>query len=352
MQLPGMRVTRPTEKHLTASSALITQAAATAKCWVSYLDTLNRALGSESASIELRRDFAGVSTAIATVSIDNASVRVPLEPRLLGLELSCRDAIDKASSCSRDPGVVEGTALPKANGGGLPAPEARTVPQRLLFKIAEMPRAAAEPPGDGPADGAADRDLATLLELAGHAQARAHATIDAGGRLVEVSPAFAEIVAASETLSIHNGQLAPLHGDDRREIESLIAALFSDDPPDAPLPIRLCPRSGGHGLVLRMARLAAGAANLSPARPVALVTLTDLDATGGARTGDLRALWGLTEREAELAVRLAQGERIERAARELGIGEGTARHHLKSIFRRMDIDRQVDLVRLVAQIGS
>jgi DNA-binding CsgD family transcriptional regulator len=31
--------------------------------------------------------------------------------------------------------------------------------------------------------------------------------------------------------------------------------------------------------------------------------------------------------------------------------EGTARHHLKTIFRRMEIDRQAELVRLVTLVG-
>lgn len=87
-------------------------------------------------------------------------------------------------------------------------------------------------------------------------------------------------------------------------------------------------------------------------RPVAMLVLVDLDAPMAGVADELRAAWGLTAREAELAVLIGQGCRIERAAALLGMTEGTARQHLKAIFRRMEIDHQAQLAHLVTRVGS
>jgi DNA-binding CsgD family transcriptional regulator len=59
------------------------------------------------------------------------------------------------------------------------------------------------------------------------------------------------------------------------------------------------------------------------------------DLTPGARTG------------ARLVATLAQGERLEDAARGLGVTLGTCRTYLKRVFHKMGVSRQADLMRLV-----
>ncbi len=56
-------------------------------------------------------------------------------------------------------------------------------------------------------------------------------------------------------------------------------------------------------------------------------------------------LYGLTPTEARLAARVITGERIDEAARDLGISESTARTHLKRIFKKTNVSRQAELVR-------
>lgn len=55
-------------------------------------------------------------------------------------------------------------------------------------------------------------------------------------------------------------------------------------------------------------------------------------------------LYGLTPTEARLAARVITGERIDEAARDLGISESTARTHLKRIFKKTNVSRQAELV--------
>jgi len=61
----------------------------------------------------------------------------------------------------------------------------------------------------------------------------------------------------------------------------------------------------------------------------------------------LTELYGLTDREAELAPLLVQGQPLGRVAYQLNIAEGTARLHLERIMQKTDTHRQVDLARLI-----
>jgi DNA-binding CsgD family transcriptional regulator len=70
----------------------------------------------------------------------------------------------------------------------------------------------------------------------------------------------------------------------------------------------------------------------------------------------IQTLFGLTAREATLALRLASGESLYEASRQLGISPNTGRAHLRSIFAKTGVDRQVRLVRVllksVAMLGQ
>jgi DNA-binding CsgD family transcriptional regulator len=58
-------------------------------------------------------------------------------------------------------------------------------------------------------------------------------------------------------------------------------------------------------------------------------------------------LAGLTPREWEIARRLAEGDRVQLMVEDLGIAENTVRNHLKSIFRKLRVASQAQLVRRI-----
>lgn len=64
-------------------------------------------------------------------------------------------------------------------------------------------------------------------------------------------------------------------------------------------------------------------------------------------SGTIQKLFGLTPREAALALRLAGGRTLQEAAEELGITQSTARAHLRAIFSKTGLDRQTKLVRAI-----
>jgi DNA-binding CsgD family transcriptional regulator len=55
----------------------------------------------------------------------------------------------------------------------------------------------------------------------------------------------------------------------------------------------------------------------------------------------------LTPREWEIARRLAEGDRVPLIVEDLGIAENTVRNHLKSIFRKLHVASQAQLVRCI-----
>ncbi len=64
------------------------------------------------------------------------------------------------------------------------------------------------------------------------------------------------------------------------------------------------------------------------------------------RDGDA-GLLRLTDREWDVARRIASGDRVSLLAEELGISPNTIRNHLKSIFRKLGLKSQAQLVRRV-----
>lgn len=65
----------------------------------------------------------------------------------------------------------------------------------------------------------------------------------------------------------------------------------------------------------------------------------------------LTNLYGLTETEARLASALSGGHSVETSAALLHMKPGTARGHLKSVFRKMGVSRQQDLVRMLTSLS-
>jgi len=77
-----------------------------------------------------------------------------------------------------------------------------------------------------------------------------------------------------------------------------------------------------------------------------LVFVDDPARRAASRAEVLRALYRLSPTEARIADLLAEGKEISAAAEALRMSGKTARFHLKSIFRKMGVKRQTELVRV------
>ncbi|NBC35097.1 hypothetical protein GTZ99_00825 [Novosphingobium sp. FSY-8] len=79
--------------------------------------------------------------------------------------------------------------------------------------------------------------------------------------------------------------------------------------------------------------------------------LTDLDAPLRVRRQELASLFGLTEREADVAALISEGCNIEQTGEQLAISAYTVRQHLKAVFGKVGVSRQAELVALVSRLG-
>jgi len=77
-----------------------------------------------------------------------------------------------------------------------------------------------------------------------------------------------------------------------------------------------------------------------------------VDPAGRARLDPVQvaAALDLTPMESQLAVALAVGQTVKDIAKTIGRGEETVRWHLKAVYRKQGISRQVDLVRRVLSL--
>lgn len=82
----------------------------------------------------------------------------------------------------------------------------------------------------------------------------------------------------------------------------------------------------------------------------ALVFISDPEVAPRSRQGVLRSLFGLSPTEARITGLLASGAELATIAAQLRMTLGTARFHLKAIFRKTGTSRQADLVRLVLRL--
>lgn len=114
-------------------------------------------------------------------------------------------------------------------------------------------------------------------------------------------------------------------------------------------PIAL-PRRGKRPLLAHATRMPRRTYDILGACAV-VVTLIDMDRAKITREGTLRTAFGLTNAEARVAARLADGAALEAIAGELDISYNTVRNHLRVVFEKTRVDRQSQLVALLARLS-
>jgi DNA-binding CsgD family transcriptional regulator len=84
--------------------------------------------------------------------------------------------------------------------------------------------------------------------------------------------------------------------------------------------------------------------------PHALVTVRRRNALTSPAIGDIRTVFQLSQKEAEVTLALVEGVSLEDYASSKDITVDTVRWHLKNIYRRTECKNQADLVRLVLSL--
>ena len=170
-------------------------------------------------------------------------------------------------------------------------------------------------------------------------------------RIVAANDRARDILRRREGITEEDGLLRAAWPEDDSRLQALLAEAL--------------PRSGGQGasgstvigrsasppLVLHVCPIGP-AGDLRQGSNAALVLAVDPAARGDIDARRVEALLRLTPAESGVAVALAEGRTVGEIALDTGRSETTVRWHLKQIFARHGISRQVDLVKLVLSVAD
>lgn len=186
-------------------------------------------------------------------------------------------------------------------------------------------------------------------EATGYARALGDAgvfALDPLGCATPLNEAAARLLDGDLTLR-HRRLTAHLPAEQRRLDRAVALALT---PPAGPGFAVLATAAASRRLIVRAVPLPGSTRDLFGAA-LALVVVEIWEppsAPSPQLAGALRESFGLTGMEARVAALVAAGVAPIRAARMLGIAEGTTRNHLKSAMAKLDVGRQAELAALVA----
>ena len=82
----------------------------------------------------------------------------------------------------------------------------------------------------------------------------------------------------------------------------------------------------------------------------ALLVVAELINGNDVSRSELSSVFGLSEREAELAECFSKGMRLEQIAPMMGVSINTARMHLRNVFLKIGCCTQVELARMIARV--
>lgn len=185
--------------------------------------------------------------------------------------------------------------------------------------------------------------LLTQLFASGH---DATFAVNAGRRILMANGAAENLVAAGRFLRCSGGQLLAASDGSRADFDATIAS--ATDTTDPRASSCLIKSADGAFLIASLVPLPS-----SFPQPTALLTIH----RGGARTEPetvsryLQAAYGLSSAEADVAMRLGEGQTIREISEQRSSAIGTVRTQVKAVLSKMNVRRQGDVVRTIGMLG-
>jgi DNA-binding CsgD family transcriptional regulator/PAS domain-containing protein len=174
------------------------------------------------------------------------------------------------------------------------------------------------------------------------------------GRAVFTNRAADEMVRANDGLLLHHGQLAASNREPdaglRRLVRYATAPVDVGDCPPGVLVTRPSGRPPFHVTASPLRRTPRPLVGTTP--PAAVVLITDPERQRPVAADSLRHTYGLTPREAVLAIALGQGQTLDEAAEQLQMRYETARTHLRRILSKTETSRQTELALLLERLSQ
>jgi DNA-binding CsgD family transcriptional regulator/PAS domain-containing protein len=170
---------------------------------------------------------------------------------------------------------------------------------------------------------------------------------DGSGRIIETNQAGEAILRRGDGLTMRSGQICARRNFETSKLAHLIANATAGES-GLPAGCMLIARDGGlPAYVVRVAPVRARSVGYP--LPVAMLLVSTPDENFVSER-ELADLFGLSPAESRLAIALAQGKRLTGLVSEFGVQISTLRTQLSSILRKCEVERQTDLIRLIASI--
>jgi DNA-binding CsgD family transcriptional regulator len=173
---------------------------------------------------------------------------------------------------------------------------------------------------------------------------------DAEGRVIEMNPAAERIVRCGNGLTTRQGRLRAERVFEAAKLARLIAAAGSHEPSGAAAGRMLVGRGGGKSpLTVSVAPLTPQLSGVDHRFVLILVVCPEDQASSA---DDWAKLYGLSPAESRLAAALMAGNRLSEIAARSGVRISTLRTQLSAILRKVGVERQADLVRVLSKVGA
>lgn len=194
----------------------------------------------------------------------------------------------------------------------------------------------------GPA--APHRSLEAALDHLSHSVFLTNAT----GRILYANSAAATLLAEGDGLSSANGALEAATPAATAALLAQIQAAVNPQTDHFGRTVLRLPRPSGRASLAVLAAPLRSSDSVSSGQANVLLALIDPGRAWAPEAETLRAMFGLTPAESQLASLIVRGSGIKAAARTLGIAPATARTHLAHVFAKTGLHSQVQLAELAA----
>lgn len=168
--------------------------------------------------------------------------------------------------------------------------------------------------------------------------------LDDAGLLLRANPIASRILGRGDGIKLADRLLEGRTCAETRELRRLMASVRSE--PSKVAAMSFGRPAGGRKLMALVRGVPIAEECERRAQPAMAIFLRDPDAATGPAQEIARQLFDLTPSEANLAVELVNGLSLEEASIKLGVTRHTVRAHLRSIFIKIDVTRQSELVRV------
>lgn len=167
---------------------------------------------------------------------------------------------------------------------------------------------------------------------------------DGEGQVLEMNALAAEILDLKDGLQVRDGRLTALRNFEAAKLAASFSSAASDD-----RHFLVGRRGGGRPYAVTIAPLNGEEGSHESRINMVLIVNPDWQAPSER---SVAAFFGLSPAESRLAASLMKGRKLSEIARDSKVEITTLRTQLSSILRKVGVERQVDLVRVLSSIGS